>query len=131
MIVLDTHALVWWASEPRKLSTRARRAAKAGAAKRALVASAVSLFEISTLLRRGRLELRIDGEQWLEALRSLPELVIEPVSTDIAWIAGGFGAGFPGDPADRIIVATARVLRAPLVTADAALRSSAAVDTLW
>lgn len=129
--VLDTHALVWWVAEPGKLSNRARRAAKAGAAARDLVVSAISLFEIATLLRRQRLELGVEADQWFSALRALPELAIEPVSGEIAQVAGAFSSDFPGDPADRIIAATAQVLRGKLITADDKLRSIGTVDTIW
>ena len=131
VIVLDTHALVWWLAEPEKVSQRALRAIKAAAAKSAVGISAVTLFEIATLLRRGRLELGIAPERWLAALLSLPELFVEPISADIAWAAGTLDTGFPGDPADRIIAATARMLDAPLITADEKLRSAASVQTLW
>lgn len=131
MIVLDTHVLVWWLAEPRRLSTAARRVVAAAARRNEVVVSAVSLFEISTLVRRGRLELEVDSETWLGAVRSLPELGVEPVTTEIAWRAGAFDAGFPGDPADRIIAATARTLETRLVTADEKLLGSGAVDTVW
>lgn len=131
MTVLDTHALVWWVAEPGRLSVRARRAAKAGAAAKALVVSAVSILEISTLVRRGRLELAAHTDRWFSALQSLPELVVEPVSGQIAQVAGAFDEDFPGDPADRIIAATARVLRAKLITADDKLRSIESIETVW
>lgn len=131
MTVLDTHALVWWVAEPAKLSARARRAVNAGAAAGELAVSAISIFEISTLVRRGRLDLGIDADQWFKALLSLPELAVEPVSEDIAQLAGAFNSDFPGDPADRIIAATAQVLRAKLITADDQLRSIGSVDTIW
>lgn len=131
MIVLDTHALVWWVAEPAKLSARARRAAKTGAAGKGLAVSAISIFEISTLVRRGRLELGVEPDRWLAALRSLPELLIEPVSADVAWEAGALEAALPGDPADRIIAATARALHARLITADAKLRSASVIETIW
>lgn len=91
----------------------------------------MSIFEISTLVRRGRLELGVDSDQWFGALRSLPELAIEPISAEIAWLAGAFDAALPGDPADRIIAATAQVLHAKLITADDKLRSAFAIDTIW
>lgn len=131
MIVLDTHVLVWWLAAPEKLSARARRAIEGSAAKSEIAASAISIFEISTLLRRGRLELGIDPDQWLAAARSLPELTIEPVSAEIAWIAGTFDTALPGDPADRVIAATAHALGATLITADENLRSAAAIETIW
>jgi PIN domain nuclease of toxin-antitoxin system len=131
LILLDTHALVWWVAEPKSLSARARRAVQSAASSNELAVSAMSLFEISTLLRRGRLDLGIQADRWFRALLSLPELAIEPVSAEIAWAAGQFTGDFPGDPADRIIAATARVLDAKLVTADEKLRSASAVETLW
>ncbi|HEU4619926.1 MAG TPA: type II toxin-antitoxin system VapC family toxin [Gammaproteobacteria bacterium] len=92
MILLDTHALIWWLAEPRKLSAAAKKAINVAAKRRGVSISAVSLFEIRRLIDRGRLELGIDPEQWFSALRSLPELDVEPVSANVAWAAGGFGA---------------------------------------
>jgi PIN domain nuclease of toxin-antitoxin system len=131
VIVLDTHVLVWWVAEPGKLSLRARRAVKTGVAARALVTSAISIFEIATLLRRGRLVLGTDTDRWFHALHALPELTVEPVSAEVASAAGACPDDFPGDPADRIIAATARVLGAKLVTADRSLRSAFADSTIW
>jgi PIN domain nuclease of toxin-antitoxin system len=131
VIVLDTHVLVWWLSDPKRLSARARRAIGASAAKNEVAVSAMSIFEIATLMRRGRIVVSIAEEEWLAALRSVPELVVEPISTEIAWLAGMFDAAFPGDPADRIIAATARLFDARLVTADEKLRASDSVDAIW
>jgi PIN domain nuclease of toxin-antitoxin system len=131
LIVLDTHVLVWWLSDPSKLSARAQRAIKRSASENAITISTISLFEISTLLRRGRLQLGVPSEQWFAALRSLPELVIEPVSAEIAWLAGTYNGDIPGDPADRIITATAHAVSARLITADDKLRLAASVDVVW
>ena len=131
LILLDTHALVWWATEPRNLSPRARKAAQTAAADGELAASAMSLFEIATLLRRGRLSFTVQADRWFLALTSLPELNIEPISPEIAWDAGHRDASFPGDPADRIIAATARALNARLVTADEKLRAALGESALW
>ncbi len=131
VIVLDTHALVWWAAAATRLSVRARRAIQAAARQGAVVASAISIFEIATAVRRGRLGLAVPLEQWLADLRLLPELRIEPMSAEIAHLAGSFDELLPGDPADRIIVATAIQLRSRLVTADDRLRQSRRVDTVW
>ncbi len=131
MIVLDTHVLVWWLADPQKLTTSARRVIKAASGSQEVAVSAISLFEIATLLRRGRLQMSVDSGEWFAALQSLPELTIEPISAEIAWRAGEFDATLPGDPADRIIVATARELEAPLVTADDRLRADVAIETVW
>jgi PIN domain nuclease of toxin-antitoxin system len=131
VIVLDTHVLVWWLAQGDRLSARASRAISANARSGTLLASAISLFEISSLVRRNRLELRPDTSRWFAALRLLPELRVESVSADVCWRAGGLGVVLPGDPADRIIVATAQEIGAKLVTADARLRESGVVETIW
>lgn len=131
MIVLDTHALVWWATGAPDLSARARRAIQAAARRGPAVASTISLFEIATAVRRERLRLSVTLEQWLTDLRMLPDLHLEPVAANIAQLAGTLDSSFPGDPADRIIVATAIELKGTLITADARLRQSRRVETIW
>jgi PIN domain nuclease of toxin-antitoxin system len=131
MMVLDTHVLVWWLADPAKLSTKARRAVRSAAASRTVSASAASILEIVTLVRRGRLTLATSIDRWLEDVRSLPELQIEPITVEIAAKAGSFGDEVPGDPVDRLIVATAAVLGLPLVTADQRLRRRPPVPTIW
>jgi PIN domain nuclease of toxin-antitoxin system len=131
VIVLDTHALVWWAVGDRRLSAPARRAIKAAAKAGGVFASAISVMEVATAVRRGRLAFNVPFEQWLADLRSLPELRVEPVSAEIAALAGSFDGTMHGDPADRIIAATARRLGARLVTADERLRGLPDVVTVW
>jgi PIN domain nuclease of toxin-antitoxin system len=131
MIVLDTHALVWWADSGSKLSKKAQQATRVKARRRELIASAISVFEIVTLERRGRLAFKVPVAEWLADLRMLPELNIQPVTDEIAERAGGFGEVFPGDPADRIIAATALVLGAPLVTYDRKLLDLPNLATIW
>ena len=131
MIVLDTHALVWWVTGAPGLSARARRAIQAAVRRAPAVASAISVVEIATAVRRGRLRFGVSLDQWLGDLRILPDLRLEPVTADIAHLAGALEPSLPGDPADRIIVATAIELRAKLVTADDRLWQSHQVETVW
>lgn len=131
MIILDTHALVWWVSDATKLSARARRAIHDALRHGPVAASAISLFEIATAIRRGRLVLGVPREQWLADLRLLPELRIEPVGAEIAQLAGSFEDAMPGDPADRIIAATAVALGLKLVTADERLRHMPQLRAVW
>jgi PIN domain nuclease of toxin-antitoxin system len=131
VIVLDTHALLWWASGSSRLSSRARREVAGALRSGPLSASAISLFEISTAARRGRLALGMPVAEWIAQLGKIAELRLVPVSSEIASAAGAMPDPVPGDPADRIIVATAAALNAKLVTADQRLRKSAQVETVW
>jgi PIN domain nuclease of toxin-antitoxin system len=131
VIVLDTHALIWWVAGDRRLSARALRAIRVAARAGAVFASAISVMEIATAVRRGRLTLSVPFEQWLADLRSLPELQFEPVTAEIAALAGSFDGAMHGDPADRIIAATVRTLGARLVTADERLRGLPEVVAVW
>ncbi len=131
MILLDTHALVWWAADAARLSARAKRAIRSALREGHVVASAISLFEIATAIRRGRLVLAVPSEQWLADVRLLPELRFEPVSAEIAEVAGSFDGAVPGDPADRIIAATAIALGLKLITADKQLRRAPRLQTVW
>ena len=131
MILLDTHALVWWVSGSKHLSARAKREIRSAQAAGRLDASAISLLEIATAVRRGRLALGSPLDRWCEDLARLPELQIQPVTAEIARVAGSFDASAPGDPADRIIAATALALGARLVTADLRLRRFPQLQTVW
>jgi PIN domain nuclease of toxin-antitoxin system len=131
VIVLDTHALIWWAESGAKLSKKARQATRAEGRRRELVASAISIFEIVTLERRGRLAFKSSVSEWLADLRKLPELRIHPITDEIAERAAGLGDVFPADPADRMIAATALVLGIPLVTQDTKLQSVPNLSTVW
>ena len=131
MILLDTHVLVWWVADAARLSARAKREIRSALRKGHLAASAISLFEISTAIRRRRLVLAVPPEQWLSDIRLLPEQRFEPVSAEIAEVAGSFNEAVPGDPADRIIAATAITLDLKLVTADEGLLRAPRLRAVW
>lgn len=131
MIVLDTHVLVWWLSAPARLSARARRTISSATRKNGVVASTISVFEIATAARRRRLEFSIAVSDWIDTMLRVPELRIEPISAEIARVGAGLDESMPGDPADRLIMATAMVLGARLVTADDRLRGVTLIDTVW
>lgn len=131
MMVVDTHALIWWLAGSSGLSTAARRALKRATAVAPAVASTISVLEIATAARRGRLKLSVPLDRWLDDAQLLPELRFEPVSVEIARTAGAFPSDLHGDPADRLIAATALVLGAPLITGDAELQRCGVVRTIW
>jgi PIN domain nuclease of toxin-antitoxin system len=129
VILLDTHAWIWWAAEtPRRLSARARRAI---AESPSVGVSAISTWEVAMLVAKGRLELDRDVLVWIRQALALPRVTLVPLTPEIAVRSTRLGDGFPGDPADRILVATARELGAALVTRDATLTRVEGVRAVW
>jgi PIN domain nuclease of toxin-antitoxin system len=128
-LVLDTHVLLWWLSAPVHLSDEAAR--RVGAATRLWV-PAICAWEIATLARRGRIGLDRPCADWLAQAFGRPEIACAPLDWRVAAAAGGLAAeDLHGDPADRLIVATALALRCPLVSKDARVRAFAGVEVLW
>ena len=130
MIVLDTHAWLWWVAAPERLPDSARRLI-AGTAQ--VGVSAVSAWEVGMLAQRGRITLDRPTEHWITAALTAEARIVElALSARIAVRAAALTAeGFHGDPADRFIYATARAHDAVLVTRDAALREFDPDRTAW
>ena len=128
MIVLDTHVLLWWLSEPRKLSKAATRALEAT---KTVGVLAISTWEIAVLAAKGRIELDRPVLEWLQTALQEPRVELLPLTPAIAVQATRLGAGFHGDPADGIIVATALVEAAPLATKDQKVLDFTGVETIW
>lgn len=80
--------------------------------------SPISFWEASMLVQKGRLSLGMDVLEWIEAIVGQPNVRIEPVSPAIAVDAGRLPGEIHGDPADRLILATARSLACPVMTTD-------------
>lgn len=132
MIVLDTHALLWWASGEREaLSAAAARAIDAELAGGQIMVSSISAWELAMLVDRGRVALSMDIEEWLSVVSQVEAVSFVPVDNEIGVKSVALPGAFHKDPADRIIVATARKLAAPLVTADEEIRRYPHVRTLW
>ena len=128
MIVLDTHAWLWWVSKPSSLSRTARSRIDS---ETRIGVSAISCLEVATLVAKGRISLDRDTLEWLEAALAMRKVELIPLTAAIAVKATQLGNDFPGDPADRIIAATSILESAPLVTKDSRIRDSAAVNTIW
>jgi PIN domain nuclease of toxin-antitoxin system len=128
VIVLDTHAWIWWIASPRKLSASARRAIEEA---RDLAVSAISLWEVAMLVAKSRLELDRDVGLWMRQALSAPRIQLVPLSPEIAVRSTALDRDFHGDPADRLIAATALEVDGALVTKDQRIRSSKKVVTVW
>jgi PIN domain nuclease of toxin-antitoxin system len=128
VIVLDSHVLLWLRVMPERLSAPARGAIE-GAREGGLAIAAISLYELARLLVRGAAVPAGTVEQGLADLTG--PVTILPLTAPIALIAATWPPTVPGDPGDRLILATARAHGAPLVTADRQLLRAAAGDTIW
>jgi PIN domain nuclease of toxin-antitoxin system len=130
MILLDTHVLLWLLLEPEKLSQEASaaitRTLRTG---EAIAISPITLVEIARLAARGRVQLSRPARAFLGKIES--DFSVHTITAEIAYIAGQLADPFPGDPADRIIAATALTEGMTLITADDRIRRSAAVKTIW
>jgi PIN domain nuclease of toxin-antitoxin system len=131
LIVLDTHVWVWWVASPERLSPSARQRIDAEMNEAPVYVSSISCWEVSLLVKRGRLELTLDVEDWIARSESLPFVRFTPVDNQIAVLSNRLPGEFHEDPADRIIAATASVLGATLVTKDRKLRDYPHVETFW
>ncbi len=122
MILLDTHAWLWWVAEDRRLTKRARaaidRASRGGEAR----LSAISIWEVAKKVEKGQLTLDRPLDEWLDAALAHGELQVFETGRAVLVESCRLPGTFHGDPADQIIVATARRHGAVLVTADTRIR---------
>ena len=132
MIVIDTHILVWWVSGVETLSTAAKKAIKNTLSNSSeVLVSSISAWEIAMLVETGRLVLSMDVESWLDEVSQIDGVRFLPVDNEIGVKSTALPGEFHKDPADRMIVATARKLAVPLVTADEKILQYEHVKTIW
>ena len=130
MLLMDTHVWFWSVCEPVKLSKAALDLIRATETDRRTIAS-ISIWEFAMMVARGRIEIKMTGEQWLDyAIRKTGLRVLE-VTPKVAVESCELPGDFHRDPADRIIVATARVNRATLVTKDQKILDYPYVKSIW
>ncbi|MGC2203768.1 MAG: type II toxin-antitoxin system VapC family toxin [Stellaceae bacterium] len=117
-LLLDTHVWIWFMLADAELGTNGRQLINRAAASGDLRIAAISLWEVALLASRGRVVLGRPLARWITEAVSAPGLSIEPLLPPIAIEACSLPAAFHRDPADRLIVATARVANATLMTRD-------------
>ena len=128
-LLVDTHVLQWWSAEPERLSARASSALDAADE---LAVAAVSWYALAWLARRGRISVDVPIDTWLASLAGAVRTA--PLSPAIAATAVALPLPFHGDPADRLIYATAIECGWPLVTKDSRIRrhhSPPTAPTIW
>jgi PIN domain nuclease of toxin-antitoxin system len=128
MTILDTHAWIWWSSSPGKLSARAQEALRDSSD---IGVCAISCWEVAMLVTRGWLELDRPVVVWVKQALAQPRVSLLPLSPEIAVQAAGLTGRLHGDPADRIIAATALHHRAAILTRDLRLRACKEIQTVW
>ena len=130
--LLDTHVVLWWQAGGDRLSGAAASAIHAADE---ILISPLTCWEIATLNRLGRVKLDREFTQWIRDLLGGDRIVTAPLTPEAAGWAGALPESFPGDPIDRLLCATARDLRVPLVSKDAQLRAAASsvegVRVIW
>jgi PIN domain nuclease of toxin-antitoxin system len=131
MVVLDTHAWLWWLHDPRRLSRRARARVERESRSGSLIVSAISVWEVAVKSALGKLTLPLDVEAWFQAARTYPRTSIEALEPLDAIASTRLPGSLHRDPADRIIVALARRHGVPLVTGDSRIRAYPHVETIW
>jgi PIN domain nuclease of toxin-antitoxin system len=121
LLLLDTHVLIWAMLDERRLGRRAAKAINAASRQDALAVSAITPWEIGLLERKGRITLQKGVLEWIQEALAKPGVSLVPLEPEIAVTSTRLPFEMHSDPADRILVATARHLGATLITADQAL----------
>ena len=129
--LLDTHTWLWWVTEDRRLSQWARAAVEKSQREEALWLSLISLWELAKKLEKGQLALDRPLDQWLDLATTMRGLHLAELTRPILVESCRLPQPFLGDPADQIIVATARHHDAVLVTKDRTIRDYAHVRSVW
>ncbi|HVV17609.1 MAG TPA: type II toxin-antitoxin system VapC family toxin [Polyangia bacterium] len=126
LVILDTHAVLWWTLEPPRLG---RAGTRAIAQAERVGVPAIAFWETAVLVRKGKLRLDIPVDDWADRLLAIPRVECLPIDERISLTADTLQ--MHADPADRFIVATALERRGRLITKDGAIRRMKLVDTVW
>jgi PIN domain nuclease of toxin-antitoxin system len=129
--LLDTHAWIWWVTEDRRLSAAARRAIERSQGRGDLSLSLVSVWEVAKKVEKAQLVLDRPVDQWLDAALAWPRLHLVEMTRPILIESCKLPPPFHGDPADQILIATARDRNAAIITRDEKIRAYAHVRTVW
>ncbi len=120
-LLLDTHTFLWMVEAHPRLGTEAGKALNSAAREERITVSAITPWEIGVLVAKKRIDLHRDLMEWIRDALSRPGVTLAPLEPEIAVASTHLPFNMHSDPADRILVATARHLGATLVTADQAL----------
>jgi PIN domain nuclease of toxin-antitoxin system len=131
VILMDTHAWVYFVSEPARLSKKAEASIDQALRKNEILISSISAWEVALLVSKKRLELTMDVSEWISASEKLPFVRFVPIDNTIAVRAVYLPPTLHNDPADRIIIATAMKYGAPVITMDKKILNFPHVQSIW
>ena len=129
--LLDTHTWIWWNMRPQNLSQRVKTLISDSSKYDELLLSAISPWEFSKLLEKGRLGISCHPEEWINLALDMPKIRLVHLSPILAYRSTVLPKPFHSDPADQIIVATARKENATVLTKDENIRTYDHVRSLW
>jgi PIN domain nuclease of toxin-antitoxin system len=129
--LLDTHTWIWWNMNPGNLSQRVTGIISNINAYEEMLLSAISPWEFSKLLEKQRIGISCNPEDWINAAMDMPKLRIVPLSPLLSYRSTVLPQPFHDDPADQIIVATAREENATILTKDGKILEYENVSSLW
>jgi PIN domain nuclease of toxin-antitoxin system len=119
-LLLDTHIWLWYLDDDRtRLKTRIRQMLDRCSSRDELLVSDISAWEIAIKTAKGQLALAMDAALWLDRAEQAPGIRFVPVSRPVLVLSTRLEGEMHGDPADRMLIATALLHSLPLVTADA------------
>ena len=130
MLLFDTHAWWWVINEPERLSQEAYELVSGTPANQRAIAS-ISIWEFAMMVTRGRIRLRVSPEEWLDHAIYKTGIAVLHLTPRIALESCNLPGRFHKDPADRIIVATARICKTKLITKDKNIIDYPNVETVW
>jgi len=127
MILLDTHAWLWYATESPKLSQPALQAIQQT---QHIAILSVSCWEIAMQVEKKRIGLDRDVEEWIILALQQPKIMLLSLDPKAAVLAARL-SDFHGDPLDRFLVATSLIYNIPLITKDELIHKWGKVDVIW
>lgn len=131
MILLDTCAIIFAALTPEKMAIKASEAVARGVELKALACCDISIWEMATLISKGRLKPAADSCTFISQIVTAYSLTVLPISPEIAILSTDERLFSHKDPCDRIIAATCLHHKIPLITSDANLHTVVGLQTIW
>jgi PIN domain nuclease of toxin-antitoxin system len=129
--LLDTHVWIWWQAVAEKIVPQVRETLTNLGDDDQLFLSAISVWELAKLVEKGHLKLRTSVDEWTRQALEMPRLQLLPLSPAISIESTRLPQPFHDDPADQIVVASARLTDSTVISADRQIQNYAHVHTLW